>query len=143
MLVCVGHNMGLAPLIPPLTAHHNFSFKLNLSKTGHQFTAKHFKLNFDPTGSMMWIGCTGASEDTWLAFIPPHTQNAFVDVNMAHPDSNSNTPWITYLISPQQNWVKMFLFHCLSTIRFRDTIINKQYPDDTDNINFSFATNIQ
>ncbi|KAF9439477.1 hypothetical protein P691DRAFT_769650, partial [Macrolepiota fuliginosa MF-IS2] len=56
LMVCVGRGLGLGAFLPNLETHHNYEFKLDLSKPFRAFMAKHVRLGFNPSSSMLWIG---------------------------------------------------------------------------------------
>jgi hypothetical protein len=137
LLVCVGAGIGLGPLIPNLVGHHNFSFRLELSRTSRRFTAKHVELGFEPSGAMVWIGRTGAGEDAWLAFVHHETQSE--DEEVPRQDESPHS----CLTVDQQRRVVMFLASCLKTIAYRDVLVTNQYPDVSNDDEYKRATNVR
>lgn len=138
LMVCVGRDIGLGAMLPNLEATHNYEFTLNLGSPFRQFTAKHIKLGFDPTGSMLWIGRSPSGEDVWLAFVKLEDLET-EEEDLIRPKRSGSS---TCLNTHQYRCTVMFLAYVLNHISFMDATVHDTYPDVTDKADFTFATNI-
>jgi hypothetical protein len=141
LIVCVGNGLGLGPAIPNSGTHHALEFKLDLTKLGRQFTAKHVRLGFDPTECVAWIGQSPTGEDVWLAFVTPESQEdkgKNADFINRRPRKGTSTVTTIY----QQRRIFMFLAEMLKNISYRDCVVHDKYPDVEDETQFEDATNL-
>jgi hypothetical protein len=140
LLICVGGGLGLGPLLPNARVLHTYEFKMDLQKPARRFTAKYVKLGFDPTGVMLWIGRSSASEDVWLAFPP----RSFIEGE--EYDEDGGMHWrgqrATALSRDIYRRVVMFLAVMLCNINYLDITVANPYPNLADEKAFEEATNV-
>lgn len=141
LLICVGGELGLGPLLPNLGVLHTYRFKLDLGKPSRQFTAKYAKLGFDPTDAMLWIGQSASSEDVWLAFVP----QSFTEGGEYNDDAaiHWRGPRSTTLSNEHYRCAVILLAALLRSINFLDIMLAEKFPDVTSDEDFKFATNLQ
>jgi len=140
LMICVGRGLGLGALLPNLQVHHNYEFKLDLTKPTRLFTAKYAKLGFDPTRAMLWIGRSAASEDVWLCFVQSNNDNDDDDDEEDLDPETIKGP--TAMGTHRFRHVVMFLAKMLWYIGYMDITVDDDYPDVSDDADFQFATNI-
>jgi hypothetical protein len=134
--ICVGRGLGLGAMLPNIAIHHAMEFGLNLHQPMRKFSAKYAKLGFDPTGCMLWIGRSSTGEDVWLAFIPNDCMGPEAeDVPTCSGKEETTLNKEHYRIAV------MFLTDMLRRIGLRDIIVTEQYPDVSNDDDFTYATN--
>lgn len=139
LVIYVGRGLGLGALLPNVHVHHNFEFRMDLTKPYRTFTAKYAQLGFDPKGSVLWIGCSPASEDVWLSFIPWNMGDTDAEEIRIRPGESSGNSTLGII---RYRRVVMFLATMVKNIAYLDITVDDEYPDVSDDTDFKFATNI-
>jgi hypothetical protein len=137
LMICVPVGLGLAALLPNQKRLHNFEFALDLRQPYRTFSAKFAKLGFDPTGSMLWIGRSYASEDVWLAWAP--TESLQMECEDVAPGTCRGS---TQLKTRHYHITTMFLASMLKGIGYGDLTVSDAYPDLENKEDMHFATNL-
>lgn len=138
LMIYVGRGLGLGALLPNVNVHHNFEFRMDLTQPYRAFTAKHAKLGFDVSGSMLWIGRSPASEDVWMSFVPWGMGEGDDDGEIVPGDCSGPST----LGTCRYRRVVMFLANMVRNIAYLDVTVDDDYPDVMDDVDFSYATNI-
>jgi len=122
--ICVGNGPGLGAVLPNQSVNHNFELRLNLNQAYRTFSPKFAKLGFDPTGCMLLIGRSPASEDVWLALAPK------VSLRTACEDVPAGTcAGSTQMSKRHHRMTVMFIAQMLKRIVYRDVTVSNNYPD--------------
>jgi hypothetical protein len=137
LMICVGRGLGLGAVILNLQTHHNWELKLDLTRGYKQFTAMQVPLGFNPEGCMMWMGCSPASKDVWLAFVPANFED-----DSGEDEGTGHKKKISMILSSAQQCVVMFLAKMLSDLGYWDIHVSDVYPNIEDKYKYKEATNI-
>lgn len=136
-MICVLCGLGLATLLLNHHRDHRFKFTFELSHVYWTFSPKYAKLGFNPSGTMLWIGCSTSSEDVWLGWALNGSLNAQCK------DVKPPTCEGSMTLSCQHYWTTiMFLASMLSAIGYRDIIVRDTYPDLEKEDDYLHATNL-
>jgi hypothetical protein len=135
--IFVGKGLGLGGMMPNQHTLHTYEFELNLRRPDRQFNTKFAQLGFDPVGCMLWIGRSPNAEDVWLAWAPNNALDGTEGDVTAGTCSGD-----TKMAEEHYRRAVMFLATCISEIRYRDALVEDEYPDVSDKIAFDLATNI-
>jgi hypothetical protein len=134
--ICVGNGLGLGAVLPNQNVDHNFEIRVNLKQAYRTFSPKFAKLGFDPTGCMLWIGRSPASEDVWLAWAPK------VSLPTACEDVPAGTcTGSTQMSRRHHRMAAMFMALMLKRIAYRDVTVSNNYPDLERDETFDWPTN--
>lgn len=135
--IFVGNGLGLGGMMPNQHTLHTYEFELNLGRPGRQFNTKFAKLGFDPVGCMLWIGRSPNAEDVWLAWAPNNAREG-TDGDVTAGTCSGDTK----MSEVHFRRAVMFLAKCISGIRYRDALVEDDYPDVSDSVAFTRATNV-
>lgn len=133
MLVCVGRDIGLGAIIPNQHMNSLYALQIDFRHKNKEFKAKHNRLGFNPTGSLLWIGRMPSGDDMWIAFVQEENDNE---------DSDCVEPSSTTCLSEQHYQITvMFFAFVLSQCGYRDIVVHERYPDISRRNAVSEATN--
>jgi hypothetical protein len=131
MLVCVGREMGLGAIIPNQQMNSLYAIQLDFRNKTKEFKAKHNRLGFDATGSLLWMGKMPSGDDAWIAFVPESYDLEEEDITLSS----------TRLSERHYRIALMFFAFVLSQCGYRDIVVHVRYPDLEMSNAISEATN--
>jgi len=132
MLVCVGRDIGLGAIIPNQLINSLYSIQVDFRHRTKEFKAKHNRLGFDPTGSMLWIGkMPSSADDIWITWVQENTANG-----------DNVIPSSTCLSEKHYRIIIMFFAYVLSKCGYRDIVVHNKYPDISRRDGVGEATNL-
>ena len=120
MLVCVGRDIGLGPLLPSSNIDCTFEFELEPTRRSREFKAKHAHLGFNPTESMLWAGRTQHNEDVFFALVPRAPEENEEDSSSRQRSS----------VMPELRYRQFFMFlaYAVSQCTDRGIVVYDKFP---------------
>ncbi len=131
MLLCVGRDIGLGAIVPNQSANSLYSIQIDFRHRFKEFRAKHNRLGFNPTGSMLWIGKMPSADDVWIAWVPEDRD-----------EEDEVTPSSTCLSERHYRIILMFFAFVLNKCGHRDIVVHQKYPDISKHDAIKEATNL-